>query len=100
MAFDAKAFADEIAGKLRSSLDARKDAIVAGAGGWPRRAAVKMAWPTLMGELTPITETLVELVSWKFGSLTVDDLLEALADIKHANLAGSAGGDQVPQSRA
>lgn len=106
MAFDPKAFADELATKLVALLESRKDEIVADAGGWPRRAAVRLAWPTLMGEVPPMTETLIELVADRFGHLTVDDLLEALQQIKHSShLAGIgktngfAGEGQVPQSR-
>lgn len=104
MSFDPKKFADEISGKLVTILESKKGEIVAGAGGWARREAVKLAWPTLIGEVPPLTETLIELVSWKFGSLTVDDLLEALAQIKKSsNLAGlaesnGAGEGQLPRS--
>ena len=106
MSFDPKKFADEISGKLTTILEAKKPEIVAGAGGWARREAVKLAWPTLIGEVPPLTETLIELVSWKFGRLTIDDLLEALSEIKNSSkLPELAEGDgiaegQVPQSRA
>jgi hypothetical protein len=107
MPFDPKAFADELATKLIALLESRKDEIVADAGGWPRRAAVRLAWPTLIGEVPPMTETLVELVAERFGHLTVDDLLDALQQIKQSsNLGGlglangTAGDGHVPQSRA
>ncbi|HEY2154832.1 MAG TPA: hypothetical protein VGH33_04335 [Isosphaeraceae bacterium] len=107
MPFDPKAFADELATRLAAILESRKDEIIADAGGWPRRAAIRLAWPTLIGEIPPMTETLVELVAEKFGHLTVDDLLDALQQIKQRShlggigqINGSAGEGQVPQSRA
>ncbi len=107
MSFDPKAFADELASRLVVELESRKDEIVADAGGWPRRAAVRLAWPTLIDELPPLTETLIALVAERFGHLTVDDLLDALQKIKESSHLGDAGrangaaGDgQVPQSRA
>jgi hypothetical protein len=107
MPFDPKAFADELTTKLVAILESRKDEIVADAGGWPRRAAVRLAWPTLIGEVPPMTETLIELVAERFGHLTVDDLLDALQQIKQSSHTGAAGqangsvGDgQLPHSRA
>jgi len=82
MPLDAKHFADEIAPKLVAILEERKADIIAAAGGFPRRAAVKMAWPTLIGEIPPLTESLVELLAWKFGDMTVNDLVNALDSIK------------------
>ncbi len=104
MPFDPKSFADDLATRLVALLESRKDEIVADAGGWPRRAAVRLAWPTLIGEVAPLTETLIELVAERFGHLTVDDLLDALQKIKESSRPGGLGeangSAHVPQSRA
>lgn len=101
MPFDPKAFADEISGKLVGLLEERKEEIVADAGGWARRAAVRVAWPTLIAEVPTLARTLIELAAWRFGDLTVSDLLGAIDRIKQASPpALHLDGSQVPQSRA
>jgi len=82
MTLDAKHFADEIAPKLVALLEERKAEIVDSAGNFPRRTAVKLAWPTLVAEIPHLAETLIELLAWKFGDLTVNDLVMALDTIK------------------
>jgi hypothetical protein len=88
MKLDAKHFADEIAPKLVALLDERKDELIGSAGSFPRRAAVKLAWPTLIAEIPQLTETLIELLAWKFGDLTVNDLVMALDTIKKSARSG------------
>lgn len=102
MSLDVKTFAAELSTKLVVLLEARKEELIADAGGWPRRAAVKMAWPTLMAEVPTLTESLIELVAWKFGGMTLEDLVGAIESIKATSRADvRAGADaQVPQSRA
>ena len=43
-----------------------------------------MAWPTLIGEVPNLTEALIELLAWRFGDLTVNDLVAALDTIKRS----------------
>ncbi len=82
MPLDAHHFAAELAPKLIELLEARKSAIIDDAGGLPRRAAVRLAWPTLVGEVPQLTETVIELLAWRFGELTVNNLVEALDAIR------------------
>ena len=82
MPLDTKHLADEFSPKLVELLEARKAQIVDAAGGLPRKLAVKMAWPTMIAEVPNLTETLIELLIWKFGEMTVEELIKAVDSLK------------------
>ncbi len=82
MKLDSQQLVEEFGPKLVERLEARKSQIVEKAGGLPMRAAVKMAWPAFINEVPTLTETLVELMIWKFGDLTSEQMLEAFDSLK------------------
>ena len=82
MPLDAKHLADEFSPKLVEILESRKQQIIDSAGSLPRKLAIKMAWPTVIDEVPALTQSMVELLIWKFGDMTVDQLIESIDSIK------------------
>jgi hypothetical protein len=59
-------------------VEARRDEIVAGAGGFARREAVRLAFPTFLDEIPAVIRSAVDLISDEFGHMNVNDLLAYL----------------------
>jgi hypothetical protein len=78
MALTPDSLADKLAPKLQAILRARQDEIVAGAGGLPRRAAVRLAFPTFLDEVPVLLRSAIELISDEFGRMNINDLIAFL----------------------
>jgi hypothetical protein len=78
MATPREALADKIAPRLRAILEARRDEIVASAGGFARREAVRLAFPSFLDNLPALVRSALDLISDEFGHMNINDFLAYL----------------------
>lgn len=78
------AIAARLAPSLVDRLEQHKPELIASAGGWVARHALATAWPTLVGFVPTVIETVSEAVLDEFGSMTVQQIAQALFSIKQA----------------
>lgn len=71
-------FAKRIAPRLSAELVERKDAIIANAGSWPTRAAVKLAFPAALRQVQTMTEAGADAMLDEFGSMTLAEVANRL----------------------
>ena len=69
---------DKLAPRLQEIIRARRDEIIANAGGFARREAVRLAFPTFVNEIPILLRSAIELVSDEFGRMNLNDLMAFL----------------------
>ncbi len=72
--------AAKIAPALVAALEAREEEIIAAAGGFLARGAVRMVFPAFLREVPALAHVSLDVVSREFGSLTVNDFLSIFAE--------------------
>ena len=72
------ALADKLAPRLREILERRRAEIIAGAGGFARREALKLAFPSFVDEVPNLLRAALDLISDEFGHMNLNDLLAYL----------------------
>jgi hypothetical protein len=80
MALTPGALADKLAPNLQAILRGRQDQIVSGAGSFPRRAAVRLAFPTFVDEVPVLLRSAIDLISDEFGRMNINDLIAFLEE--------------------
>ena len=68
----------KLAPQLQELVRARRDAFIANAGGFARREAVRLAFPTFVAEIPTLLRAAIELISDEFGHMNLNDLLAFL----------------------
>lgn len=82
---DAKTLAAELSPALQEILNSHKDDFIAEAGGWLTRKALEIAWPVIMRLLPRILQAGIELLAWKFGTMTLIKVMDLLMAIRNAS---------------
>jgi hypothetical protein len=80
MPLTSQSLASKVAPKLQDVLEAHKEQIVADAGGMVQRQLLRMAWPTIIGEVPALADVSVQLIVKEFGKLNINDLIKFLED--------------------
>lgn len=74
----AKSLADKIAPVLQANVTQRKEEIIASAGGWSARTAVRVGFPVGVREIPTLTEVGAEAMLDHLGSLSLSELSKTL----------------------
>lgn len=82
---DAKSLAAELTPKMHAILESNKSEILDQAGGWIARKAIEAGWPVLLREVPTMLESGIELLAWKFGKLSMEELMDLLLSVRKSS---------------